>query len=193
MMPSKLGPPEDYYERLELAIRNFPGDVFSISGGGDPLHNFEENIAFWSTIAQLCQIYNKQIDIHSAYLQKMIEVFSYFRSILRKPVIHCFPETWDDSKEGILQLQKLSPRLRINFVIDHQLDTIALDVEDFCNTHAISFSYRQLIGSNLYPVTDSLFYTEVETRTQYGRYIKQDDYNVYFSPQGDLKLKYMEI
>ena len=83
--------------------------------------------------------------------------------------------------------------MRINFVIDHQLGTVATDVEEFCGLHKIPFSYRQLVGANLQPVDDDEFFTSVRSRSPLGRYIEQDDYNVYLSPQGELKLRYMEI
>lgn len=195
MMPSNVGAPEDYYERLELAIRNTPGDVFSISGGGDPLHNFGRNIKFWSHVFHFCQIYNKRIDIHTAYLRTIHALYPVLADIIRKIVIHCFPETWEQDKLTLLQLlDTQSPaRLRINFVIEHQLDAIVLDIEAFCDTYKLPFSYRQMVGSDLQPVTTSSFYTDVASRTQYGRYVEQDDYNIYFTPQGELKLKFMEI
>lgn len=192
MTPSTAEPPEDYYERLELAVRNVPGNAFSISGGGDPLHNFEDNHRFWSEVTQLCQKYNKRIDIHTAYLQEMIYALSDLSFIVRKAVIHCFPTSWEDDKSLLLALKECVP-IRINFVIDHSLDTVATDIEEFCNRHTIPFSYRQLVEADLHAVCDETFYRTVGKRTQYGRYIEQDDYNIYFSPQGELKLKYMEI
>lgn len=195
MMPSKIGAPDDYYERLELAIRNVPGDVFSISGGGDPLFNFGENDKFWSHIYRFCHTYDKRIDIHTAYLQAMNNYYPLLAKVLHKIVIHCFPDTWEEDKYNLTRLLNVQPsvQLRINFVIDYQLDTIASDVEAFCHEHKIPFSYRQMVGSDLQAVTVSSFYTEVASRTQYGRYVEQDDYNIYFTPQGELKLKFMEI
>jgi len=193
MMLPVLPAPKDYYERLELAVRNFPGEVFSISGGGDPLNGFESNTTFWNQILQLCQTYNRKIDIHTAYLREVVERLQVLREVLHKIVVHCFPETWEEDKLQVLHLQSQFSQLRINFVIEPQLDEIALDVERFCSEHQVPFSYRQMVGSDLQAADVALFYTDVASRSRWGRYVKQDDYNVYFTPQGELKLRFMEI
>lgn len=181
----------EYLDSLELVIRNTGGEVFSISGGGDPLHNFESHYSFWHTIQLMCSITNKRIDIHTAYLNEMIHRFSFFESFLRKIALHCFPETWDQDKENVRTLHALSPQSRVNFVTDYTLQERAPDIEAFCHQNQIPFSYREIVDPEV--TVDTAFFESVHDRTPFGHYIHQADYNVYFTPAGELKLRYTEV
>lgn len=196
-----------FLNSIESFIKSIPNNIskFSISGGGDPLNNFEKNKNFWNLINTLCIKYNKKIDIHTSYIDFFNFDHKYFKNILNKFIFHGNVQL--NLKETFLykNVYKLNDILkfkdyydiRIVYVLDSNIDSFeALHrFETFCYVNNIQIAYRELVNItkderlNIKEDINS-FCINVQERYNLGRYVNQNDYNLYLMPDGKVYDKF---
>lgn len=187
---------------LENEFHNI--EKFSISGGGDPLFCFDANIKFWDEVTDIAKFYQKKIDIHTTMPEIITTSEQYsgmderFDNVLNRLVIH-IPTTGPNAVTSFYDYFKQRKsvinskyKLRFNIVITSKISEKKLDIfERYIKdlNKDIQIGYRELVGhDDLKPWQNLTNYAqEIEYgRYNLGRYVKQDDYNAYLWPNGNV-------
>lgn len=163
------------FKKLENEIKNMDCDEISISGGGDPLHNWKENRWFFDNIRNLAYKYDKKLVLHTSYVD-----YDFNYSIYDRVVFHLtMPTQIRNIRGGELLLPN---NVRVVYVVQEHyskalINNIAKEVKD--NDYIDELSFRQRIDKD-----GNCTYTEHEylkgKHQQDWYYIEQADYNEYF-------------
>jgi organic radical activating enzyme len=66
---------------LEQCIKETNSPKVNLSGGGDPFFNYNNNIDFYERVYEICQKYNKLMDIHTRILPDNNDILNMFNKI----------------------------------------------------------------------------------------------------------------
>ena len=69
------------WKYLEKCIAESTAPTVNLSGGGDPFFHYQEHLDFYDHIYNICQKYQKRMDIHTRILPDDNELLSKFRKI----------------------------------------------------------------------------------------------------------------
>lgn len=69
------------WDYLEKCIKNTSSPKVNLSGGGDPFYNYQSNLEFYFKVYDLCQKYNKLLDIHTRILPNDFELLMLFNKV----------------------------------------------------------------------------------------------------------------
>lgn len=162
------------------------GGVFSISGGGDPLNNYEKFSNFWTLIDFICTTRGLKYDIHTSINPRQFDL----KKNLNKIVLHIFPDrNWDQLKELLIK----GYRLRTALVIDRNVTLRHMETLE--NFHwQFEITYRELCGSpDQSPKPEVLeFAKRVAERRHGGKFVYNGDYNTYLFPDGSIRTKFLD-
>lgn len=144
----------------------------SVSGGGDPLYNFEENKAWWKAFQDCTD--NNFIELHTSYLNVPSEV----------------REDWDRIVYHVRSFEQLElikkydvETIRVVFVVTQDFtEDLINKIAVYCNNSDIidELSFRQMIDSN-YLVTEYCKDYLSAGHKKLWWYIEQNDYNTYYA------------
>jgi hypothetical protein len=152
-------------------------ETFSISGGGDPLEDFDIHGRFWNRIETLCESRGIQYDIHTTFQTISKIPFKNIRKLVVHVRAHDLQAAFAD---------------RVVMVVEQGLTIDAMKL--FERNHPyIELSYREVVGEQFKPSDDVLAFAQnIQTRRFNGRFVKQDDYNHYLFPDGTIRTSFME-
>lgn len=155
----------------------------SISGGGDPLHNFKQNIDWYDELFYLNQGRYK-LELHTSYIFQ-----NYIYTMFNRVVYHV---------RNISDIKKIlkygNQKVRVVFVVTENFtkDYINEIVEEVRNNRNVDeLSFRQMVDSN-YKTTH---YCEEYLKDGHKKdwyYITQGDYNLYYC-EGKVFTKYEDL
>jgi hypothetical protein len=148
---------------------------FSISGGGDPMFNFDKHTDFWSLIEQKAISLGITYDIHTADPS----VFNKYLPNLGKVVYHV-------TKEVKVPLHVDIP-VRWVMVLDSNVTMD--DIEEFEQRDG-QITYREVFGEAGPSKEVTEFAKSVSERHFGGKYLVNGDYNRYLFPNGDLRERF---
>jgi len=191
--------------KLKKILSFFPQDKISVSGGGDPLFNFEKNKNWWKCFFAICHKYDKKIDVHTSKLTED----EWFLKHINRYVLHLNWNRFIGGGRSIMpQLLALPTKIRLTFVAvppestatPHLHHEAVLDIlEQSRKIEECQVSFRELYGSS----------REECDEFQYKRYlreldrlirvidnnkiklVRQNDYNVYYMPDNNLYTDFM--
>jgi len=160
------------YNKLEnfLIKYKYKGKV-SLSGGGDPLYNYFENLNFWIWIINFTHKHNIKLDIHT-------RVKFTKQKFWRKHVNLCAfsSDKLDDDKDYLLYLSKLTKTRIIHVVTQNDTKEDIENYINFANKNNIQVTFKQLFG-----YSDEGNYNLF--KKDYNAYfLDNKDYNIYFMP-----------
>lgn len=169
---------------LKDAIKAEGATIVSVSGGGDPLHNYSEHKDYYDKLFAICEELDIPLEMHTSYIdsefpyEKCIRVVYHIRNI----------EMLNDiCRHG-------NEIIRVVFVVDEtfterMIGAIAYDVRVVRGFDELSF--RQMVDKN-YQITN---YCQEYLRAGHKKawhYIEQGDYNTYYV-NGKIYYKFSEI
>lgn len=180
------------WKQLEIELQKHKGELISISGGGDPLYDYNEDRhrskLFYSKLFILLDAYNCRLELHTSML---IEEFPYDKC--ERVVFHLTMPTQISLINN--RLFKLPKYVRAVYVVqDYYTKALVNQIVKYTkdNNNAINeLSFRQMIGSHgetKYYLHDYL--KEGHKKDWY--YIEQADYNKYFV-QDHIEEEYLNI
>lgn len=164
--------PENDLSNLKEAMREAKPDIISVSGGGDPLNDYDKHRDWWAKLMEI--IGGIPLEIHTSYLKNDFDI------PCERIVYHPVSKNEDIS----LIKRKGSEKIRVVYVVtdDFTIDDLAdLRLEAYANNSIDEFSYRQLVRR------DGIASDHLERELMIGHsqgwwhYIKQADYNIYFA------------
>ena len=169
---------------LDDAIDNCKINIVSISGGGDPLYKYEDNVEWYRKLFNITRIHNRKykgitthipIEMHTSYMT-CDSTFPFYDCY--RVVYHC------NSTEPLSKIKRTgSEKVRAVFVVTsdftlQMLIDIASYVENSDNIDELSF--RQLVDSNYVEQHYLENYLRLLHRKMW-YYIEQNDYNIYYA------------
>lgn len=178
------------WRELEEELKKHRGELVSISGGGDPLYNYQNNEEFYEGLFELLDKYNCKLELHTSML---IEDFPYEKC--ERVVFHF---TMPNQIQMLDMIDRnsynLPTNVRVVYVVQehytkHLINEIVKGVRN--SYYVTELSFRQMVnkdGKTMYYLHDYL--KEGHKKDWY--YIEQADYNEYFV-QDHVEKEYLEI
>ena len=170
---------------MEDAVKETKANIISISGGGDPLHNYSEHVGYYKILFDLCDKMDIPLELHRSYTEHL----GCPRWRFKRVVYHLH------SVDQIKQIrQDWGEIIRVVFVVTEDftpekiMEIVSAVKGNDCITE---LSFRQMVDSN-YQATDyrQEFLRKGHKKLWY--YIEQCDYNNYFV-NGKIFKKFSEI
>lgn len=169
----------DGLENLIPLIKENSCNIISISGGGDPLHNYENNVDWYRTLFSKINNYHIDnnpipIEMHTSYMTDET-TFPFYDC--KRVVYH--PNTYEQLK----QIKRTGTEtVRVVYVVTKEFTLqnimdIALFVKNSKDIDELSF--RQLVDDNY----ETQHYLEDYLKLGHQKlwwYIEQNDYNLYY-------------
>lgn len=178
------------FKALEEEMKNMDGDEISISGGGDPLYNWKNNMWFYNEIQSLAGTYNKKIELHTSYID-----YNFDYSDFDRVVFHLQSPTQIRLIDMGRHRLWLSSNVRVVFVIQEHyskgiINNIIKEVENNEDVTEL-VSFRQLIKiDGAIAEIEHEYLKSKHLKDLY--YIKQADYNEYFV-NNHIEKEYLKI
>lgn len=175
------------FNKLETQIGLSNEDEVSISGGGDPLHNWKDNEWFFRNIINSCKRNNKKLELHTSYID-----YDFDYSKFNRVVFHLITPT----QINIINHNKLKlpSSVRAVFVVqEHFTKSLLLKISNEVKNNAdiTELSFRQRItSSGECDYKEHKFLKRFHLDKWY--YIEQDDYNEYFV-NDRIEKRYLDI
>ncbi len=174
------------FEKLNKYLdKTTENKIISISGGGDPLENFNNNKIFWNCVFKLKND-KTQIDLHTSYYNENTP--KKFLMQFRKVVLHIeFLQIYYNLNK-ISEFFKKTNLARLCFVVHKGLTIPYMNaLEEWCQKSNVELSYRELFKNNDFsPYKEDFNYAQkINDRLKIGKFIKQDDYSIYFMPDNN--------
>ena len=170
---------------LEDAVKQTKANIISLSGGGDPLHNYESNKTYYQWLFALCGEMKIPLELHTSYLYK--NDFPYWKF---SRVVYHLHNPSDISRV----FKRNGEKVRVVFVVtedftpDKIMEITALVRK---NLSIDELSFRQMIDGNYQPTNYCQEFLR-KGHKKYWYYIEQNDYNTYFV-EGKLYTKFSDI
>lgn len=171
-------------KKLQAAIDFEKPEFISVSGGGDPLHDYPEHVKYYNKLFKICKTNNFPFEMHTSYLssafpyEKCDRVVYHLHDITQLPLVRRYG----------------NEKVRVVFVVteDFTIDKINYISSYVSGSDIIDeLSFRQMVDKE-YRVTN---YCRDYLRTGHQKdwwYIEQGDYNSYFV-NGMIYYKYSDI
>lgn len=164
-------------DKLVENIRKYDCNWVSISGGGDPLHNFIKNTGWYIKLFDILPI-DISLELHTSYISAEQITGDHFLSLFDRIVYHCH------TTEDLYKIKRSSPsqKIRVVFVVDEKftndlINEIAIIVRNNPNIDELSF--RQMVDDHY----NTTHYCEDYLKQGHQKdwwYIQQCDYNIYY-------------
>lgn len=180
------------WRELEEQLKLHKGELVSISGGGDPLYDYNKDThrskEFYNKLFFLLNKYNCKLELHTSFL---IEEFPYDKC--ERVVFHLtMPTQIGLVNNRLFELPKL---VRVVYVVQDYynkalINQIVKSVKD-SNNAVNELSFRQMIGNN----GETNYYCHDYLKEGHKKdwyYIEQADYNEYFV-QDHIEKEYLNI
>ena len=178
------------WKKLEKYLSIFPQNKISISGGGDPLFNLDQNLSWYIKLMAICDNYNKKIDIHTAKILEKNDMYKLFS----KYVLHLNYKRFLEYKDI---LEDFPLPFRLTFVLTRDWTVLKIkEVMQFAKQLDCQLSFRELYGQHfiwdkgLREAFEYLEEQELLTKRKI-RYVKNKDYNTYMMPNNYIYTDFM--
>lgn len=171
-------------DHLKASVESEGATIISVSGGGDPLHNYSKHRDYYNKLFALCEEMNVPLEMHTSYIDSEFPYEKCYRVVYH---LRDFEQLKQINRHG-------NEIVRAVYVVTEdfsvrRIDSIAHYVHRSNEIDELSF--RQMIDKN-YQVTH---YCEEYLRKWHKGpwwYIEQNDYNTYFV-NGKLYYKFSDI
>ena len=166
-------------------VNEIGANIISVSGGGDPLYNYNEHKDYYEKLFKICKENNLPLEMHTSYIESD---FPYDQCIRIVYHLNSIKDLSTLGKQG-------RAKIRIVYVVTKDfIEDIIDDIyyRFLSNPYVHELSFRQMV-SNKYTTTH---YCEDYLKAGHNlgcwHYIQQNDYNTYFV-EGNLYYKFSDI
>jgi hypothetical protein len=174
-------------DKLDSTIKDGKYNVVSVSGGGDPLHNFSNtyNTKWYGKLFNILNNNNIKLEMHTSYTYS---IFPYNQCV--RVVYHL---------RHTNQLSEIKRRgneiVRVVYVVDgnlskEEIEWISGYVDNSKDIDELSF--RQMVNSNYETTYYNYDFLKWGHDKGYWHYIEQNDYNTYYV-EGKIYTNYKDI
>ena len=173
-------------DSLEKFLLSGKYNIVSLSGGGDPLFNFDKHQDYYTKLFNLLEKYKIPLELHTSYIINNFPAQKAYRI-----VYHC---NLTDPNRSIEKIKRKSNEIiRVVYVVTEDLtEEKALEISNFLGTKNVDeISFRQRIDEN-YEINYHLHDFLKKYHKKKWFYIEQGDYNTYFA-EGEISQKYQDF
>lgn len=180
------------WNELEEQLKIHKGELVSISGGGDPLYNYDniENKRFYSKLFILLEKYNCRLELHTSIINRWFPYEQCERVVFHFTMPNQISMlNWLNTK-----IDLRTPIIRVVYVVqEHYTKYLINEIvkEIGLNSDVQELSFRQMIGKG----GEVKYYCHDHLKDGHGKlwyYIEQSDYNEYFV-QDHIEKEYLSI
>lgn len=157
---------------LRQAIIGYGCNIVSVSGGGDPLHNYDSHIDWYEKLFGILEEMDIPLEMHTSYINS-----NFSPARCKRIVYHLH------NKEQLSQIKRFGNEIiRAVFVVtDDMTNKDIHDIAELVKKSTIidELSFRQRVDKN-YKVS---FHLHNELKVGHKKdwwYIEQNDYNLYY-------------
>jgi len=174
--------------KLDELIRWYRGKKINVSGGLDPLYNFEKNKKWWNKLFKIAQKYKKLVDIHTREF-----IFSRFFLKNVNKIVFSFDNLEEVRYKIIKYPKKIKIRLAKIITQETSFEEIK-EIVDFCKKHDFEITFKELYG---FDDKGNFKKLERELKKLYNFkkykivFLKHKDYNLYFMPDNKIYTKFL--
>lgn len=172
-------------DNLWNAVQKTNANIISLSGGGDPLFEYEKHTDYYNRLFDFSKSNGIPIEMHTSYIND--RNFPYEKCL--RVVYHC--HSLQDMKNITRHGHEI---IRAVFVVtkDFTYERIE-EIAGYVNSSSVidELSFRQMIDEN-YQTTDYCREYLKKGHKKNWWYIEQGDYNLYFV-NGEIYNKYSEL
>lgn len=178
----------DHFAELEKAIKDNGITIVSVSGGGDPLHNYDTNMQlpfYYGALAAVLSKAGVPLEMHTTYLNTAFPYGMCKRVVYHLNELDELPRVKRHGDEIVRVVYVATPTLSERDI---------LDIRDFAHDspEIDELSFRQMVGDNY----KKCFYNHDLLCRGHERgwwyYIQQCDYNLYFA-EGKIYTRFADI
>lgn len=180
------------WKELEEQLKLHKGELISISGGGDPLYNYDnhQNKTFYNILFELLEKYDCTLELHTSMINQS---FPYGKC---ERVVFHFTMPSQISMLNLLngKINLIDPIIRVVYVVqEHYTNHLIHEIERevTLSSYVEELSFRQMIGTD----GKAQCYCHEYLKKGHGiywYYIEQCDYNEYFV-QNHMEKEYLSI
>lgn len=177
--------PETNWDKLSAFLKQYQhlGKV-SVSGGGDPLFEYQERIPWWKQLFALCEENQILIDIHTREA-----CFGFFWEQIHRVAFSC-DSSLNIAERGYLSWLGKRTKVRLTHVVTKQTGCRLInDYLEFCAEHNFQLTLKQLSGFDAYCVAH---YNELKRQFKERCYfLDNGDYNIYYMPNNKVYTRFL--
>lgn len=160
-------------------------NIVSVSGGGDPLHNYEKHTDYYAKLIDMLVENDIPLEMHTSYIDNGFPIGGCHRVVYH---LQDMDQLYDIKRWG-------KEKVRVVFVVTGRftvgdLILITRAVEALPDIDELSF--RQLVGNNY----ETMYYNHETLKWGHEKglwhYIEQNDYNLYYV-NGEIFTEFSEI
>lgn len=164
-------------DNLETVIKENNINMISLSGGGDPLFEYEKHKQWYKKLFKIAEKMNVGLEMHTSYIKKAFPVHHFKRIVYHLHSIKQLNDVWKYSVT--------SPSImRVVFVVTKDMTVGDLYyIAGYCAAawpRINELSFRQCVGEN-YEIQYNLHDILLAEHKKLWWYIQQDDYNLYYA------------
>ena len=176
-------------DKLVENINKYECNWVSVSGGGDPLHNLDDNASWYYKLFEIVPD-DVKLELHTSYISTDWWPDDWFSNAFDRIVYHC------RSLLDVVQIKKTKPeqKIRAVFVVDEEFSPGWIDVIVATakrNPDIDELSFRQMVDNDY----NATHYCEDYLKAGHQKdwwYIQQCDYNIYYT-ENEVKFKYEDF
>lgn len=160
-------------DNLKQTIIGYGCNIVSVSGGGDPLHHYEENKEWYQKLFSLLESMGIPLEVHTSYVSNNFPTDECIRVVYHLRDANQLPYVQRKGKEII----------RVVFVVDETKTAESIqNIASYVNAHQNidELSFRQMVDDNY----ETKYYHHnllLEGHKKDWYYIQQNDYNLYYA------------
>lgn len=171
-------------KKLKAAVEFEKANIISVSGGGDPLHNYPNSKRYYDELFRLCEEINIPLEMHTSYHKSTFPYEKCYRV-----VYHC---------HNLCQLVAIKRHgneiVRAVFVVTEDFtEELIHNIYNYVSNSDVidELSFRQMVDKDHRVTHYCQDYLRKFHKDRWW-YIEQSDYNPYFV-NGDIYYKFSDI
>jgi organic radical activating enzyme len=170
---------------LEDAVKETGANIISLSGGGDPMYEYEKHKDYYKILFDMCDEMEIPIELHTSYTKYVGLPYWRFNRIVYH--LHNIDQIMDVLKRG-KEIVRIVFVVTEDFTPEKIMEILAAVIR---NSDIDELSFRQMVDSN-YEATKYCQEFLRKGHKKWWYYIEQNDYNDYFV-NGKIYKKFSEI
>lgn len=171
-------------DQLKAAVRYEKAEAISVSGGGDPLHEYENHKKYYQRLFRICREMDIPLEMHTSYIESEFPYSKCYRVVYH---LHDFDQLASIVRHG-------NEIVRVVFVVTKKFKPELIDkIADFVEASDVidELSFRQMVDKG-YHVRHYCHDYLREGHQKRWWYIEQNDYNSYFV-NGTIHYRFSDI
>jgi len=175
----------DWQQLEQFLVANQSKGKVSVSGGGDPLYNYQNNKEWWERLLDLCEKYAILVDIHTRTKIDDSELFERINRV-------CFSVEYIDivANQDYLEWLSIYTKVRLVNVIGRVIEYLPYLVT-ICKMYKYQLTFKPLIGFDGYLENFNKCKHYYRNKPEI-IFLDNIDYNIYYFPDNSIRTEFIK-